>query len=209
MTSTNEPQPGFLVVEDDDLVARWLVRAFERFRKVTRAASVTEGRALLEDKTRTWVAVVTDIGLPDGTGLDIVRTARAEHPMISVLVLTASTVPKVVNNSFLLGASFLSKPTTEESLQMFANRALAASRVQDRRVFRVMEAAATEWSLTDREVELLSLALGDRERNELADALGVSENTAKTQVKNLLRKSGARNLDHLAIVILKRALNAD
>lgn len=202
----DDARPGFLVVEDDDLVARWLVRAFSKFRPVQRAASVAEGRTRLADPTLKLLALCTDINLPDGLGLDVLRTAKELHPRISALVLTANTQPKIVNNSFLLGASFLTKPTTEESLETFARRALACEGVEDTRVLHVVEAVATEWSLSDREVELLGLAVADRPRDELADALGVTENTTKTQVKNLLRKSNTKNLDHLVRVILKRAL---
>ena len=206
MTEGNSP-PCFLVVEDDEMVARWLVRAFSRFRPVVRAATVAQAREKLADPALKLVALCTDVNLPDGSGLDVLRATREAHPRVPALVLTANTQPKVVNNSFLLGASFLSKPTTEESLETFARRALACEGVDDSNVLRVIEQVAHEWSLSDREVELLGLAVADRPREEIADAMGVSENTAKTQVKSLLKKSAAKNLDHLVRIILKRALS--
>ena len=204
--TTETTQPAFLVVEDDEMVARWLVRCFSRFRPVVRAATVADALAHLKKPDLRLVALCTDVNLPDGTGLDVLRATREVHPRVPALVLTASTQPKVVNGSFLLGASFLSKPTTEESLDTFARRALACEGVDDSNVLRVIETVAHEWSLSDREVELLGLAVADRPRDELAKALGVTENTTKTQVKGLLRKSSTRNLDHLVRLILKRAL---
>lgn len=201
-----KPPPCFLVVEDDPMVARWLVRAFSRFRPVVHAGTVTQARAELAKPDLHLVALCTDVNLPDGSGLDVLRATRELHPRVPALVLTASTQPRVVNNSFLLGASFLSKPTTEESLDTFARRALACELVDDNRVLRVIEEVAHEWALSDREVELLGLAVADRPRDELADALGVTENTTKTQVKSLLKKSSAKNLDHLVRIVLKRAL---
>ncbi len=198
---------AFLVVEDDPLVARWLARAFDRFRTVDTVGTVAAGQALLTDPTRSWAALVTDYGLPDGSGLDLARFARDRHPTLPILVLTGTTVPKVVNGSFLLGASFLSKPTTQESLELFARKALAREAVEDTRVLDMIEVVSREWALSEREIELLTLSMADRPRGDLADALGVTENTAKTQVKSLLRKSGARNLDHLVRVVLKRALD--
>lgn len=202
-----DPAPAsFLVVEDDELVARWLVRAFTRFRPVVRVANVADARARLADPELRLVALCTDVNLPDGSGIDVLRAAREAHPRLAALVLTASTIPKVVNGSFLLGASFLTKPTTEESLDTFARRALACEQVEDNRVLRVLETVASEWALSDREVELLGLSVADRPRDQLAAALGVTENTTKSQVKNLLRKAAARNLDHAVIIVLKRAL---
>jgi len=200
---------GFLVVEDDEAVAKWLVRVFSPFRPTTRAATIQAARDVIAETSKPLVAIVSDVNLPDGSGLDVVRFAREKRPAISVLVLTSSTQPKVVNNSFLLGASFLSKPTTEESLAVFARKAIAAEGVGDERVLAVLERVTEEWSLTDREAVLLTLAVSDRPRAELAAALGVSENTAKSQVKNLLRKSATHNLDHVVRIVLRRALARD
>lgn len=199
-------QPAILVVEDEDMVARWLVRVFSKFRPVVRAATVADARVKLGDPSLRLVALCTDVNLPDGSGLDVLRATREAHPRIAALVLTGSTIPRVVNNSFLLGASFLSKPTTEESLETFARRAIACEAVGDSNVLRVIETVANEWALSDREVQLLGLAVADRPRDELADALGVSENTTKSQVKSLLKKSAAKNLDQLVRIVLKRAL---
>ncbi len=200
---------GFLIVEDDEQVAKWLVRVFSSFRPTVRVGNIRSAREAISELAKPLIAIVSDVNLPDGSGLDVVRYAREERPSIAVLVLTSSTQPRVVNNSFLLGASFLSKPTTEESLQVFARKAIAAEGVDDTRVLRVLERVAEEWSLTDRESELLTLAVTDRPRGDLAAALGVSENTAKTQIKNLLRKSSARNLDHVVRVVLRRALTPE
>lgn len=201
--------PGFLVVEDDEQVARWLVRVFSAFRPTTHASRVEEARKRLADPNLSLVGVCSDVNLPDGSGLDVVRYAREQRPAVAVLVLTSLTQPRVVNNSFLLGASFLTKPTTEESLGVFARKAIAAEGVDDARVLTVLQRVADEWSLTDREAELLTLAVSDRPRGDIASALGVTENTAKTQVKNLLRKAGARNLDHVVRIVLRRALSPD
>jgi DNA-binding NarL/FixJ family response regulator len=206
---TEQRQAGFLVVEDDELVARWLVRVFSKFRPTTHARTISEAKEIIGDRSRALLALVSDMNLPDGLGLDIVRYAREQRSGLAVLVLTGNTQPRIVNNSFLLGASFLTKPTTEESLEVFARKALATEGVEDTRILRVLEIVAAEWSLTDRESELLTLAASDRARADLAAALGVSENTAKTQVKNLLRKAGARNLDHAVRIVLRRALTGE
>ncbi len=154
-TNDRPPAAGFLIVEDDDLVAKWLVRVFGGFRPALHTPNVREAREVIADVAKPLVAIVSDINLPDGSGLDVVRFAREKRQGVPVLVLTSSVQPKVVNNSFLLGASFLSKPTTEESLTVFARKALAAEGVNDKRVLEALERVADEWSLTDREAELL------------------------------------------------------
>ena len=72
-----------LLVDDHDLIRQGLARAFERhddFTVVGEAGSVAEG---LDMVTATKPSVVvTDVRLPDGTGLDLVRTLRKNNPDI-------------------------------------------------------------------------------------------------------------------------------
>ncbi|MEQ3551818.1 response regulator transcription factor [Pseudonocardia nematodicida] len=76
-----------LVVEDDDRVARGLVRALLRAGyRVVRAADVAEAHALIAEQPPDLALV--DMGLPDGHGSAVVRRLR-EHPATGVLVVTA------------------------------------------------------------------------------------------------------------------------
>jgi len=76
-----------LVVEDDDRVARGLVRALLRAGyRVVRAADVTEALDLIDEQVPDLALV--DMGLPDGHGSAVVRRLR-EQPATGVLVVTA------------------------------------------------------------------------------------------------------------------------
>lgn len=76
-----------LVVEDDDRVARGLVRALLREGyRVVRAADLAEAHELIAEQVPDLALV--DMGLPDGHGSDVVRRLR-EHPATGVLVVTA------------------------------------------------------------------------------------------------------------------------
>jgi DNA-binding response OmpR family regulator len=76
-----------LVVEDDDRVARGLVRALDRAGyRVVRAADVAGAHALIDEQVPDLALV--DMGLPDGHGGAVLRRLR-EHPATGVLVVTA------------------------------------------------------------------------------------------------------------------------
>ena len=78
-----------LLVDDHDLIRQGLARAFERdpgFEIVGQAGSVAEGHGLASETLPD--VVVTDVRLPDGTGLDLVRALRAESREIGLVVLT-------------------------------------------------------------------------------------------------------------------------
>lgn len=75
-----------LVVEDDDQVARVLVRALLRAGyRVVHAADVAEAYTLIAEQPPD-IALV-DLALPDGHGSAVVRRLR-EHPATGVLVVT-------------------------------------------------------------------------------------------------------------------------
>ena len=77
--STTPPATGrsVLIVEDHEDTAELLALMLESHGyHVERASTVAEARALA---SRDWNILVCDLGLPDGSGLDIVRALSAER----------------------------------------------------------------------------------------------------------------------------------
>lgn len=76
-----------LLCEDDDRLARGLIRALERAgHRVVRAANVADAHMLASESVPD-VALV-DMTLPDGNGIDIVRRLR-DHPGTAIIIITA------------------------------------------------------------------------------------------------------------------------
>jgi DNA-binding NarL/FixJ family response regulator len=93
MTSTPEKiQPRqCLLIEDQPTTRDWMLdvvgRAFENIEIVT-AGTVKAAHAWLDTNVDgLWLAIV-DLGLPDGSGIDIVKRLQAEHPEIMCVVAT-------------------------------------------------------------------------------------------------------------------------
>jgi DNA-binding response OmpR family regulator len=86
-----------LLVEDDSLLGSGLRAALSRA-----GFSITwvrDGKSALEQvRAEPYLAVVLDLGLPDTSGLDVVRHMRADGIRLPVLILTArdSTHDKVI-----------------------------------------------------------------------------------------------------------------
>jgi signal transduction histidine kinase len=78
-----------LVVEDHDDGRDFLRRILEADgHTVTVAASVAEGEAALAAEGPAYDLLLTDVGLPDGSGWSLVKTARARFPSLRVGVIT-------------------------------------------------------------------------------------------------------------------------
>jgi DNA-binding NarL/FixJ family response regulator len=83
------PDHGVILVEDDDRTRARLARAIEghaQLRLLGAAASCEEARRLFA-RERPQV-LITDLGLPDGDGVDLIREARRQSPETLVLVIT-------------------------------------------------------------------------------------------------------------------------
>ena len=110
--------PHILLLEDDPAIAKTVVYAFERAGlRVTHCLLVAD--ALRQLKTAPPDALVLDIGLPDGSGLDVCRQVRASATQrhLPVLVLSAQgeEIDRVVGLE--LGADdYVTKPFSPREL---------------------------------------------------------------------------------------------
>ncbi len=107
---TMVPLVRILLVDDEaelvDLVRRALVAEGHRVDVARTAARADE--ALMDNA---YDVVVLDLGLPDGSGLDVCRRARAAQISTPVLMLTAQTAVEHRVESLDTGADdFLGKP---------------------------------------------------------------------------------------------------
>ncbi|HXU46578.1 MAG TPA: sigma-54 dependent transcriptional regulator [Thermoanaerobaculia bacterium] len=118
-----------LVVEDKDSLRRLLERALlaEGF-EVLSAATAAAANALLARGGPAFDAVLSDLKLPDGSGLDVLAAARAAQPAAPVIVLTGfGTVANAVEAMKLGAYDFLEKPVEIDDLVRLLERALGGT----------------------------------------------------------------------------------
>lgn len=197
--------PKFLVVEDHALVLRTLQTYLSRAGEVITAGTLAEGLAAFEAHTD-LAGMLVDVNLPDGLGTDLIRTIRKRDPALPILMLTGSEQRSWANQAQALGAEFVFKPVVAESLDRFAASAIAKASLGDDVVAAVVGTLVANHGLSPREVQVLTLALEGTPRIALRDELGVSDNTVKTTVRHLLRKTMADTLDDLVKYVLRTAL---
>jgi len=119
-----------LVVEDRESLRRMLVRALEgEGYAVAAAGDLAAARAELGDGQRIDL-VLSDLMLPDGSGLDVLALARERTPAPPVVVLTGfGSVAAAVAAMKLGAADFLEKPVDIDRLFR-----LVASLIEEERV---------------------------------------------------------------------------
>ncbi len=107
---------GVLVVENEvDLAVTYQRLLHRHGYRVVAAGTRREALVILAEESLT--VVITDVRLPDGDGLDVVRTATAASPRTQAIVVTAQSSEAVRLAAFEAGASaYFRKPFSSPEL---------------------------------------------------------------------------------------------
>jgi DNA-binding NarL/FixJ family response regulator len=190
-----------LLVEDDGPTRQHLARAIEAHPKLELAGaapSLAEGRALL-DRTAPDV-LLADLGLPDGSGIELIREARRRGRRTLAMAITALGDERTVLAAIEAGASgYLLKDGSaveigDAVLELVAGGSPITPSIA-RHVLRRLQRDDGEPApdpdapkLTPREHEVLTLIAKGFSFPEIAELLGVSAHTVTTHVRHIYEK---------------------
>jgi DNA-binding NtrC family response regulator len=116
-----------LVVDDERSIREFLTILLQQEDyEVVTAASVAEG---IEELSRSQPdLVMCDLKLPDGTGLEVLQSARDRRIETPFIIITAHTTPQHALESLRAGAAeYLSKPFNVEDLKAILTKLLTRS----------------------------------------------------------------------------------
>lgn len=209
-----------LIVEDDAQMREFFAGSVARNHQLSllaAVATVAEARACLDHPSQRVDVLLTDLGLPDGSGLDVIRHARRRHPECEALVISMFGDEDNVMASIEAGAlGYIHKDTTPEDVAqtildmkagaspispMIARRVLAKYRALQVPQAPVVPVPDSGWGdlppvvpgeekvqLSGREQEVLELIARGFSYAEIARLKAVSVHTVQTHIKNLYSK---------------------
>jgi DNA-binding NarL/FixJ family response regulator len=201
-----------LLIDDHELIRQGLARAFERddeMSVVGQAGSVGEGIAAYADLQPD--VVVTDLELPDGHGLEVVRQVRKTGDTVGLVVLTMHAGDDQIFAAMEAGASaFIGKDSKAADVVSAARHAAVAPRTflcagLSAAMMRRATAPATP-RLSAREDEVLALLADGLGTSEIAGSLYMSESTAKTHITHIYQKLGATNRAQALVAAMRLGL---
>jgi NarL family two-component system response regulator LiaR len=197
------------IADDHRVVARSLEAYLESFPDVHVVGTAASGEELLA-QLATWRpdVVIQDLLMPGGIdGIETTRRILARAPSIRVLALTASFDEARMMGVLRVGATGYVRKDADPEILLAAVRAVAVGKTFiDPSISRRLVRTSEGDDLTPRETDVLRhLAMGASNRT-IATALGVSEETIKTHVTNVLSKLHVENRAQAAVQALKRGL---
>jgi DNA-binding NarL/FixJ family response regulator len=157
-------------------------------------------------RVRKYDALVVDVGLPDGSGLDLIEGAAFKSPGIFVVVLTGSAEHGVVVRTLREGARFLLKPCDLVALGAIVDEVSARHEAGERRIQLTLSRWRADLSLSETELELLSLGAHGVAREKFGSHRGVKPETIRKQIQALLQKTGDDTFEGAVNSLLREAV---
>ena len=182
-----------VIAEDQAMVRGALAALLATEGDIEIAGQAQNGREALELVAQLAPDIVlTDIEMPEVTGLELAAELKRRHLPVRVVILTTFARAGYLRRALDAGVSgYLLKDAPAATLANAIRRIRAGARVID------PELAAEAWTeadpLTDRERQVLRYAGEGASGAEIAERLRLSEGTVRNYLSEAISKMGASN----------------
>jgi DNA-binding NarL/FixJ family response regulator len=219
MTSQPGQQAIRVFLVDDHTVVRRGMRAFlamlsdiEVIGEAADGQAALDELAILDKADNLPDVVLMDLLMPRLDGVAATSEIKRRHPGVQVVALTSFSEAERIHAALEAGAAgYLLKDAEADELAA----AIRAARdgevhldpVAARKLTQLLVTPEhTATALTAREREVLVLVASGKSNREIADALVISERTARTHVSNVLVKLGLASRTQAALWAIREGL---
>ena len=211
-----------IILVDDHSMIRQGLRSFLEEAEISVVAEAKNGIDALEKLEQIEVdVVVSDIMMPEMDGIEFTKQIKQLYPSLHVLALT------MMNESYnikkMLGAGalgYLLKDCTQDELIQAIKTVAQGKNYYSGEVTQIImdgfgnkpkEKARVvhEIALTARELEILHLICKEKTNPEISEEIFVSVRTVEAHKRNLLEKTGCKNVAGLVLYAVERNLFDD
>lgn len=192
-----------IIVDDHSLFRNGLAHLFKSqpdFEVIGEAGTIKEALSIVEEKHPELVLM--DLGLPDGSGIDVISRFLQIKPDLNIVFLTIHDSEENAFTAIRHGAKgFLMKDIPAAALlstlrglkrgELAVSRAVLSRFVNELLLFNTSysgDRTNRDVTLTFREIEVMGELANDYSNTEIAHHLSISENTTKVHVHNILHK---------------------
>jgi DNA-binding NarL/FixJ family response regulator len=148
-----------------------------------------------------------DLQMPEMGGFDAIVAIRGEFPDARIIVLTTYTGDVQAQRAMKAGAQgYVLKNLLHKELLQTIRTVHGGRKAMAAEVAAGVAEHTGEEGLTPKEVDVLRLIAAGNANKEIAAQLGITEETVKSRVKNILEKLGANDRTHAVTIALKRGI---
>jgi len=120
-----------LVVDDEPLMRDFLVETLKRKKYLVEAVG-NGSQAMEKVKTEYYDLVVTDIRMPEVSGMEVLEEVKKINPETEVIMITAfGTIENAVGAMKLGAYDYITKPFSADEIEILVDRAMERQRLRD------------------------------------------------------------------------------
>lgn len=200
--------PAILVVDDDVLMQRRLCGVLARLGHAPDTFRCAGGIAQAREfaQTEDFALALVDIGLGDGSGIDLVRWLRQRDDALPILVISQWNTERTIVDALRAGATgYVLKGRDDLEIEVCLRSALAGGAPIDPFIARHILAqfytpdgvepadshdadSLSAPALSEREVQILMLVTKGLTNREIGEVLAISRRTVEGHVNQIYRK---------------------
>jgi DNA-binding NarL/FixJ family response regulator len=198
-----------VLVVDDHPITRTgivaIVQAQPGMQVCAQAGRVDDGVRLFEEHNPDLTLM--DLRLPDGHGIEAIRSIRRKNPSAKIIVLTTYEGDEDIHQALQAGAmGYLIKGMTHEVLVQAMLRVHHGNRFLPPPVSRTLSQRLPDSDLSHREREVLSLIVAGKSNREIGEELRIKEATVKSHITGILMRLKVTDRTQAVVEALKRGL---
>lgn len=164
--------------------------------------------------------VLTDIQMPHMDGIELAKELLRRNPAQKVIALTMFNEPQLIKRMLQVGVmSYVLKSSGKREIQQAIDIVMQGGQYYSAEVTHVImnklrgvgqkAAVSNSPALTEREMEILHLILKQQTNQEIAEELFISARTVEAHKRNLLEKTGSKNVAGLVLYAIDHQLFED
>ena len=183
---------------DDDEAVRESLAFLLRTANITVQAYESASKFLSQLAQVKSGCVITDVRMPDVSGIELLRKVKEASPEIPVIVITGhGDVPLAVEAMKYGAADFLEKPFDDEALLAVVRCALDRASTVGKRSAELSDIHEKLAALSTRERQVLEGLIAGKPNKVIAFDLGISPRTVEIYRANVMTKMQAGSLSDL------------
>lgn len=209
---------SLLIVDDHDIIRDAIKFYFQNDTEYYVGGEARNGVEGLEKLHQdTYDVVLTDYNMPEMDGLEFITKIRESDLEQKILVLTMVNEATYINKMISCGANgYIVKNSPKSELIQALDAILKGEDYYAEEVYKAIvnniagrkpkQRLTFEIPLTGRELEVLRCITEELNNTEIGEKLFISPRTVETHKRNLLQKSGCKNVAGLVMYAVEKGI---